>query len=203
MPRSGSGPGPHPEPPADLARRTLPLRTRAGTWWRLHDAQRDPIFFGRAGRNRFDAPGGGFGVLYLAEDAEGAFIETIGRDTGRLLVDRIDLARLALAEVVPPRPLRLVDLSGAGLARIGADARLVSGEHGVARRWALALHEHPSHPDGLYYPVRHDPSRRGAAVFDRVGGRFRVRARGRLGARENGVLLARLLDRYGFGLVDT
>jgi hypothetical protein len=203
VPRSEAGPGPHPEPPSDLARRALPVRTRGGTWWRLHDARRDAVFFGRTGRNRFDAPGGAFGILYVAEDAEGAFIETLGRDTGRLLVDRADLARLALAEIVPPRPLRLVDLTGAGLVRIGADSRLVSGEHGVARRWSLALHAHPSRPDGLYYRVRHDPSRRGAAVFDRVGGRFRVRARGRLGARENAALLARLLDRYGFGLVET
>lgn len=77
-----------------------------------------------------------------------------------------ELSARALSEVACNRPLRLVDLTGHGLARIGADARLCSGDHEYSRPWSRALRFHPSQIDGLYYPVRHDPSRRAAAIFN-------------------------------------
>jgi hypothetical protein len=172
----------------------------SSAWYRLHPRGRPAVSFGRTGRSRFDAPAGEFGTLYLAEDVPGAFVETFGQATGRRLLALADLARRRLSRIEPPRPLRLVDLTGAGLARIGADARLFAGEHAVARRWSLALHRHPQTPDGILYPARHDPSRRAAAVFDRVRGRFRAKDLGGLDERRNLRLLAGLLDRYGFGL---
>src|SRR6478735_5682570 len=42
----------------------------------------DPLFFGRSGLNRFDAPAGEYGVLYAGESVECAFIETFGSATG-------------------------------------------------------------------------------------------------------------------------
>ena len=200
MPPEGT-PGPLPDPPADLGRRSLPVRTLSAPWYRLHARGRQAVFFGRTGLGRFDAPAGEFGTLYLAEDVPGAFVETFGQATARRILALPDLARRRLARIEPPRPLRLVDLTGAGLARIGADARLFAGDHAVARRWALALHRHPRAPDGVLYPARHDPSRRAAAVFDRVRGRFRAKDLGSLDERRNARLLAGLLDRYGFGLV--
>lgn len=200
MPPEGT-PGPLPDPPGDLARRALPLRTLSSPWLRLHPRGRQAVFFGRTGLGRFDAPAREFGTLYLAADVAGAFAETFGQAAERRLLALADLARRRLARIEPPRPLRLVDLTGPGLARIGADARIFAGDHAAARRWALALHRHPRAPDGLLYPARHDPSRRAAALFDRVRGRFRVKDLGSLDERRNQALLAALLDRYGFGLI--
>jgi len=195
-------PGPLPSPPGDLGERALPLRTIERSWFRFHAPGRAPVHFGRKAENRFNAPGGEFGVLYLAADPAGAFIEVFGRVSGPRVVTPGQLARRNLAEVRPPRSLRLVNLIGAGLARIGADARLFAGEHEVARRWTAALHWHPQAPDGILYPARHDPSRQAAAVFNRVKGKFRTRSLGRLDEQRNRALLAELLDRYGFGWIE-
>jgi hypothetical protein len=67
------------------------------------------------------------------------------------------------------RPLRLVDLTGPGLAQLGADARLWSGSIRIAQLWSQALFNHPEQPDGIYYLSRLNPARCCAAIFDRVG----------------------------------
>lgn len=63
MPPSSSRPGPHPEPPASLRDRELPIVSHAAPLLRIHRAGFDPIYFGRSGDARFDAPGGEYGVL--------------------------------------------------------------------------------------------------------------------------------------------
>jgi hypothetical protein len=194
-------PGPLPLPPDDLRSRPLPLTTVGAPWYRLHPPRRDPVHFGREPTSRFNAPSREFGVLYLASDPACAFIEVFGRVNGPSFVEPAQLSRRRLAEIRPPRPLRLVDLTGSGLARIGADARLFAGDHTVARRWSLALFQHPASPDGLLYPARHDPSLRAAAVFDRVKGRWRAKDLGRLDDPGNRALLAGLLHRYGYGFL--
>lgn len=194
-------PGPLPPPPADLPSRALPLRTIGSRWYRIHGAGRKPIFFGRSRTGRFDDPEAKLGVLYLAADPACAFIETIGQALGRRVVTAPELALHRLSEVHPPRSLRLVDLTGAGLSRIGADARLFAGDHAVARQWSVALFRHPAAPDGILYPARHDPSLRAAAVFDRVKGRWRAKDLGRLDHPGNRDLVAGILGRYGFGLL--
>ncbi len=50
--------------------------------------------------NRFDAPGGEFGVLYTAVDIEGAFVETILRRNGRL-IRREKIAERLWVEIIP------------------------------------------------------------------------------------------------------
>lgn len=57
------------------------------------------------------------------------------------------------------RPLRLVDLTGPRLAHLGADARLFAGDYHIARQWGLAFYQHPSEPDSIYYPSRHNNDR--------------------------------------------
>lgn len=195
-------PGPHPEPPADLPERQL-LRFDPATapppWYRLYPAGREPLYFGRTPGGRFNAPNGRFGVLYLATDPFGAFIETYGQATG---IDEITFTELAgrhLCRILVTRPLALVDLTGAGLARIGADARLSTGEHALARRWATTLWGHPSTPDGLIYRARHDPERFSIALFDRAENAIGADPLGSL-LRQPG-LLAQILGRYGFGLI--
>jgi hypothetical protein len=177
---------------------------RDGTWYRHHLPQYGPIFFGRTGECRFDAPAPAraFGVLYLAADPQCAFIETFGHghvDRGRLVTLEA-LGKKRLAEVAFDRPLRLVDLTEAGLATIGADLRLCAGDYEVAQAWSGALHDHPEAPDGLLYRSRHDPGRLCAAVYERAAGAVTSRSIGTLADAVHASLLAEILRRYRFGL---
>lgn len=197
-------PGPHPPPPSGFADAPLPVTTRSTVWYRHHLPQFEPIFFGRTGECRFDAPAPArtFGVLYLAADVHGAFIETFGHghvERGRLVT--LDaLAKKRLAEVTFRRPLRLVDLTEAGLAAIGADLRLCAGDYDVSQRWSGALHDHPDAPDGLLYRSRHDPGRLCAAVYDRAAELVATRNVGTLADPAQAHRLADILRTYRFGL---
>jgi len=95
-----AGPGPHPEPPADLDALELPWLISDRPWLRIHATGRGALFFGTTGRNRWDDPQGVFGVLYAAEDAFCAFVETFGHATGTVdLITRSALAGRRLARL--------------------------------------------------------------------------------------------------------
>lgn len=193
-------PGPHPEPPVDLASRALPLVDLAGPWFRVHQLHHDPLYFGRSADGRFNAPDADYGVLYAGSDPHCAFIETFGQSTGVYTVTLAALVGRGLSRIESRRPLRLVDLTGPGLARLGADERLCSGEHEVAQRWAQALWTHPAQPDGLLYRARHDPSRHSVAIFDRASVELRSSLLGGWLDPQHRDLLAEILDAYGFGV---
>lgn len=200
-----SYPGDHPEPPADLAQRsplviTLPVGTRLS---RIHKSGENPLFFGRTRRNRFDSPDGTYGVLYTGMDEFCSFIETFGQATGNSLVTTAALKERHLSYVTIKNPLRAIDLaSSGGLARIGADGRLLTGSHEIAQRWSAALRSHPVEPHGIVYPARHDVDRRACALFDLPDSSFDVFDSGSLMEPNHSVLLGSILDTYGFGLVD-
>ena len=198
-------PGPHPEPPSDLASR-LPLLVTldSGTVLsRFHDRDYGPIFFGRTGNYRFDAPDQSFGVLYAGRDEFCAFIEIFGQSTGIRVVTRAALERRHLSYLTTRVPLTLIDLvSSGGLARIGADARLFSGSHAIAQRWSAALRDHPKRPVGLLYPARHDPPRGACAFFDLPESTFESENTGSLIEAGHVGLLGKILDHYNFGLID-
>ena len=195
-------PGPHPDPPPDLARRPLPLRALHVAWYRVYRCVRDPRFFGRTGQFRFDAPGEEYGVLYMARSREGAFIETFGSvvraHAARTYLDELTVQQRCWATVTSERPLRLVDLSGHGLVRIGADERLCAGTYSVSQQWSRALWAHPEAPDGLYYRARHDPSQYSVVLFDRADTAIAIAGQGRWGHPR---LLARILRRYTIALI--
>jgi hypothetical protein len=193
----------HPGPPADPATIRLLIVRTSYPWCRIHAAAHDPVYFGTEPRNRFDAPAGEFGVLYVARDAHGAFIETFGHDTGRMpFVTDAELSSRELSIVRASRELRLVDLRGAGLAKMGADAELTNGpDYDLARRWALALYNHPREPEGILYRARHDPDRSCAAIFDRARLAINAERTGTLLAPKHARLLGDILDTYGYGLV--
>jgi hypothetical protein len=192
--------GPIPLPAPDLQKHGLPLRAYGDTLVRIHRSDRQAAFWGKTRDNRFDAPGGEFGVLYAASDHWGAFIETCGGLLNRTVTASFLGAR-GWARVIPARDLRLVDLSGSGLARIGADERLCSGEHDASQQWALALWQHPDAADGILYRARHDPSRTSVAIFDRAASAVEVVRDGELLADANTALLAAILDTYRFTLL--
>jgi hypothetical protein len=201
--RLGSNPGQHPEPPADLDEREPLVLETPRHWFRIHRPGRTPLYFGRQGWFRFDSPDGAYGVLYVATDEFGAFIETLGQATGINTVTESALQNAALSRIESSRPLRLIDLVGTGgLARVGADARLIAGDRRIAQRWSAALRGHPSHPDGIYYPPRHDPNRAAAAVFDHAEPLFSSSELGCLDEPRHATLVGAILDTYGFGLID-
>lgn len=122
---SESRPAPHPEPPPDLASRDLPLIQIKDLWFRIHKSQYSPLYYGSSGRNRFDAPSQEYGVMYVAADVCGAFIETFGAATGIRVVALSELRLCSVSQLQSQRQLTLVDLTGSGLARIGAFFPLV------------------------------------------------------------------------------
>jgi hypothetical protein len=200
--RTLSSPGTHHPPPADLAARHLPIRDLDVSWYRIHRKALGALHFGRSATNRFDAPDGSFGVLYLGRDVHACFVETMGWATGIRHLELGDLAGRALAQIDASRALRLVDLAGRGLARLGADARLASADYAASQAWALALHDHPAGADGIYYRARHDPTRFCAAIFERAAGLLTETSLGALTDGTNRLLLARLLETYDFAVID-
>ena len=198
-------PGEHPEPHADLSTRSPVLYEleEGRVIYRLHRAGFAPIFFGKAGDNRFDAPDGSYGVLYAGEDEYCCFIETCGQVTGVLSVSGAYLDQRNLAEITITQTIILIDLSAsAGLARIGADGRLMDGSHAIAQRWSAALRKHPASPAGIVYRARHDPAKLAFAIFECPASVFHVTSRGSLRDPKNLTLLGEILDHYQFGLID-
>jgi RES domain len=110
-----------------------------------------------------------YGVLYAALDQLVALRETIELTDSRLVIVET-LESQCLSQLYLRRDLILVDLSGAGLARIGADARLstiTNEEYQIPQAWSRAFYEHPDNVDGIYYRSRYDPRGLCVALFDR------------------------------------
>lgn len=171
---------------------------------RFYWTHKKALFFNKNSVFRFNAPNGEFGVLYLGEDETSAFIETYGWLTGERYITREQLTKRRLALVSANRPMNLVDLSGKGLARIGADGRLCIGDdYKTSQNWSLALWKHPQKPDGILYRSRHDPDKKAVALFDRaeVEAAISFKNRGALLDYDNIELLAKILDHYNFILI--
>jgi hypothetical protein len=118
-------------------------------------------------------------------------------------VSLADLQMRGLARIRFRRPLRLVDLTGPGLHRLQADARLTTGDYAVAQRWSQALLRHPDGRDGILYRSRHDPPRLCAALFERAEDVLdTVDLLGRLDEPGAAELVAGAIEMYGYQLVD-
>lgn len=204
MPYKAGNPYSHPGPPDDLNQRSLPIEKIQGPWMRFYWVHKEVLYFNTGNAFRFNAPGGEFGILYLGEDAHSAFIETYGWLTGERYITREQLEKRHLALVSADRLLRLVDLSGKGLALLGADARLCMGDdYKISQDWSLALWKHPQRPDGILYRTRHDPDKKAAAFFDRdeVKAALSFRDMGSLLDDDNVELLVKILEHYKFILI--
>lgn len=201
MPPRGR-PGLHPDPPPDFARRRLLLAPISAPLYRIHSVRHRPVFFGKTGDNRFDDSRRVFGVLYAGLTPDCAFVETFSEELAFPFVTERRLAERILTRIELAAPVRVVDLRGAHLRQLGADARLLAGEHAPAQRWSRAIFEHPAAPDGILYRARHDPAQSALALFERARRALRPhRTRRALTAPENADLLARLLKKYGLGLL--
>jgi len=195
-------PGLHPDPPADLARRQLPIKNISveTSLFRVYQAKYNSIYFGRSGQSRFDAPSNEYGVLYLATDEFCAFRETIGRLSQYRLITQTLLAQRRLAEIQSQKELILVDLTGAGLTKLDADGRLLTGDYSIAQKWSIAFYNHPEQPDGIYYRSRYDPERFCVALYER-GIELEVKNVWNFLDKNYAERLAAILNIYDYGLV--
>jgi RES domain len=120
------------------------------------------------GRGKADlTPAQGYGILYVGADVYASWIECYGRTHGAKGVSELGLRLRDLYAIDSHRPLVFADLTGSGLVKMGADARLSSGAYTVARQWAQAIYDHPQLVDGIRYRSRHDDERYCYGIFDR------------------------------------
>lgn len=193
----------HPLPPRTFDERKLALieKPAGQILWRLHSSRREPVFFGKSGENRFDDPEGEYGVLYVAESEEGAFVERFLRDPSHRYraISAKEFDSQMLASITVPRALKLVDLASTGPVRMGVDARLSSGPYRTAQLWSRAFYAHPESPNGIVYRSRHNPSQLCVALFDRVGSRLQSKAVGTVRQVLGEESFYALLSRYDVG----
>lgn len=194
---------PHPGP-KHIAARPLPLTLWDAPLSRICEVHLDPLYFGKGGENRFDALRGEYGILYAAECAEGSFVETRVRHErptlGRSVTPDL-LKSVRLTEISFPNSLRLVDLTGPGLALLSADSRLTNGGYRLSQLWARAFWRHPDSPDGILYRSRHNPSLHCVAVFDRAEAGATWVDHGSLYDAENLDFVREMLNRYEIALL--
>lgn len=192
---------PHPLPPEDFNRRELPIITSQGTWYRLNAVEfSSSLYFDRTGKGRFDSPAQGYGILYVGADVYASWIECYGRTHGAKGVSELGLRQRDLYAIDSHRPLVFADLTGSGLVKMGADARLSSGAYTVARQWAQATYKHPQRVDGIRCRSRHDDERYCYGIFDRCAQEIQEQNLGNL-LTSNPRLLAEILDYYDYGLL--
>ncbi len=198
-------PGSPPEPD-DLQSQTLPIHTYqpGDLLYRIQDCRHAaPLHFGTSGNNRFDAPTGDYGVCYLAESKEGAFVETVGRKKLELgAIPRQVVEDKQIIEVELEARLEVVDFDGSNLLDLGADASIVAGrDYAASQGWSAAFASHPDEVDGLRYCARHQTRELSVAVFERwnVGGHYVARELGSI-YREYPVFLAEMIDVYSLEL---
>lgn len=193
----------HPYPPADLNELELPLCSQRGPWFRIYKRKHGAIHFAKDGVNRFDDPQRKHGVLYVAGDFYGAFIETLGWSTGSRNISEKALSVRRLAKVISSEPLRFIDLTGSGLAHIGADGEICTGrDRYLSQLWSHALWRHPAQPDGIRYISRHDPQRNCYALFEQNVAKLEVTNFGSLNDPSLLAETVQIIEYYKFALVN-
>lgn len=121
--------------------------------------------------------------LYLGASFTLCLQETLLRDRangapGPFLVAEAELALWDCAEIEVLRPLRLVDLRGAALARSRVPSDVVgAADQRLARAWAAAFFRHPAGYAGIAFPSRFTTGENLALFEDRAVGALRVVAR--------------------------
>lgn len=108
-----------------------------------------------------------YGVLYAAEETNGAFAETFLRTLGA--PSSMDLLkRNAYVRLLIGRDLNLIRLAGPGLARVGQPPRWHTGGClTTCRRRGRSHRPSPFAADGIAYHARHDDAELCYALFDR------------------------------------
>jgi hypothetical protein len=190
-------------PPADFGKRRLRLVRVPEIVVRISRAgYRDPFFWSRLGRNRFDLPDGRYGVLCTAQDLETCVLEVFG---DRWLKERVlAVAALSKFEVLTfavRRAMQVADLTGPALNRLGTDANLfASNDYAVTQEWSRQLMTHAQARDGIRYHSRKNPRKNNYAIYDTTLAKesIQVLERRRLGEF---LELYTILDNYEVALI--
>jgi hypothetical protein len=173
--------------------------TAGQLFYRIHAGHHFAIFFNPSNDYRFNAPAEEFGVLYAAMHADGAFIETFCRTLNAQppLITARQLDTRALTVLTFADSLRLVDLTGPGLAGLGIDNRISTSEdYALVQRWAHWFWSHPERVHGLLYRSRHDPREHCVALFSGRSTPAATSIANPLSAPSFGSQLARLVAKY-------
>lgn len=148
------------------------------TFGRIHrKAYPEPLGYGKNATRFSDPrrrkPENRFGVLYLGASLKVCFVETILRDRRDGLAGEIEIAESELtdrhySEITARESLRLVDLGDDGLLQMGIPTDVARGRNqALARKWSVAIHEHPAAVDGIIYPSRLN-NETNLAIYDRA-----------------------------------
>lgn len=193
-------PGDHPDPPATLDSKNFVTVEHSGPWYRLNlKPYPSALYFDKSGCGRFDGPDQGYGILYLGQDSHTCFVECFAR-THTKAVDEQELKNRNLFAIQSGRPLVLVDLSGKGLVRLGADSRLTTGRYSQARKWVQRIWEMGPSVDGICYRSRMDNGRHCYGLFDHVQADLEEQNLGNL-VDFHSHKLAQILHDYGYALL--
>ena len=167
-------------PPPAFARARLVVHTVAvgERFGRIFlDRYPDPLGYGKT-PSRFSDPRNRiernrFGVLYLGETLKVCVLEAVLRDqrdgrVGDLPIAEQELHIRRYADIEAVVPLQLVDLRGDGAVVMGIPSDVHRARHQtLARAWSVAIHDHPSAPDGIIYPSRLN-GHTNLAIYDRA-----------------------------------
>ena len=176
---------------------------QAGSIWHhlFLDRFPDPLGFGHA-PSRFSDPRKTtltlFGVYYVGQTFEVAFLETIVRDRkngnpGTLVLGADDLTAYSHVAITVGEPLDLVDLRGGNALAMGLPTNAVRAQsHRQGQNISLALYQHADRPDGIWYQSRLNGDEN-IALYDRAVTKLSAGPRRSLGACPE---LAPILDRY-------
>jgi RES domain len=191
------------KPPSDLGQRRLRLVRVPEILLRISRAgYRYPFFWSRLGRNRFDLPDGRYGVLYTAQDLETCVLEVFGDRWLKVRVLTVtSLPKFEVLTFAVWRELRVADLTGPVLNRLGTDANLfASNDYALTQEWSRQLMIHAQARDGIRYHSRKNPRKHNYAIYDTTLAKagLRLLERRPLGALPE---LYTILDKYEVALI--
>ena len=144
-----------------------------------------------------------FGVYYVGQTFEVAFLETIVRDRrngnpGTLVLSSTDLEEYVHVSVKVDQSLRMVDLRGGNAIALGLSTDAVrASTHRLGRLASLAAYMRADRPDGIWYHSRLN-GQEDLAVYDRATSKLSAGPRRKLATCPE---LAAVLDHYRVVLV--
>lgn len=199
-------PEPLPDPPEDATTLDVPVTDNfslpdGGLWHRIHPKGKRAEYYGGKDEttNRWDDPQQEYGVLYVADEFRGAFVEVysdifVGEDRLRL-IEPASLEVRSYSTLEQTDTFTLVDLRDDNFLQLGLDKTIFTGDHEVARRWSRAFFEYSSDIDGILYPSRVTAGLN-LALFDRAS--EKVASRDNYGPlSDNRDLTDAVADEYG------
>ena len=195
---------PHPLASATLTRAQVAVGSR---WHHIFlGYHRDPLGFSFASSRFSDprkSPRQRFGVYYVGQTFEVAFLETIVRDLrngipGSLILSADDLDAYDHVQITVDHPLDLLDLRGGNAIAMGVPTNAIrASTHRLGQRASLAAYLRAEQLDGIWYPSRLNGDEN-LAVYDRAVGKLSAGRRRPLIACPE---LARILNTYRVALV--